>query len=510
MPDELTNTPEDDTAAQGQPKRAKRIPLPPKERMAIERHDMPEQTPEDRRQNFREVPFGYTEEMAQREAQRCLECPNAPCVGGCPVLIDIPGFIVEVALGDYAKASRILKQATSLAAICGRVCPQEEQCEAVCVRGKKGEPVAIGRLERFVADWDREHGGGDLPERQPPTGKRVAVIGSGPSGLTCAGDLARLGHDVVVFEALHAAGGVLRYGIPEFRLPKAIVESEIESVRSLGVKIDLNSVVGKLFTIRELFEEEGFHAVYISTGAGLPVFLNIPGENLIGVFSANEYLTRANLMGAWRGEEATTPIIRSRRVAVIGAGNTAMDSARTALRLGAEHVMIVYRRSRTEMPARIEEIHHAEQEGIDFRLLTAPVRYVGDDNGRLMGLECQRMELGEPDASGRRRPVPVKGSEHLVECDTAIVAVGTSPNPLISSTTPELVYSKWGDVLVDEETRMTALPGVFAGGDIITGAATVIKAMGDGKQAGRNIDLYLRGELDADAIAAKVRASAPS
>lgn len=501
MPEDVQETPE-------RPKREKLIPLSVKERMEIGRHAMPEQDAATRRANFAEVPFGYDEETAREEARRCLECPNAPCIAGCPVLIDIPGFIAQVALGDYAEAARVLKGATSLAAICGRVCPQEEQCEALCVRGKKGEPVAIGRLERFVADWDREKGAGELPKCAPPTGKKVAVIGAGPSGLTCAGDLARLGHAVTIFEALHAAGGVLRYGIPEFRLPKAIVESEIDAVRRMGVKVELNAVIGKLFTVKELLTEEGFDAVYIATGAGLPVFMKIPGENLIGVFSANEYLTRANLMAAWKGDESATPIIRSKRVAVIGAGNTAMDSARTALRLGAEHVMIVYRRSRTEMPARIEEIHHAEQEGIEFRLLTAPIRYIGDESGRLTGMECQQMALGEPDASGRRRPVPVEGSEHILECDTAIVAVGTSSNPLISSTTPEIACNKWGNILIDEETRMSSMPGVFAGGDIVSGAATVINAMGDGKRASQQIDRYLRGDFDANAVAESVKAQA--
>ncbi|MBD3175148.1 MAG: NADPH-dependent glutamate synthase [Armatimonadia bacterium] len=472
--------------------------------MAIERQDMPEQEAEERRGNFSEVPFGYDDDLAQLEAKRCLECPSAPCIAGCPVGIDIPRFVAHVALADYAEAARTLKEASSLAAICGRVCPQEEQCEAVCVRGKTGEPVAIGRLERFVADWEREHPVDD-PEPLPPTGKKVAIIGSGPSGLTAAGDLARKGHKVVIHEALHEPGGVLMYGIPEFRLPKSIVRSEIEAVKRLGADVEVNAVAGRLFTIPELLEEEGFDAVYIATGAGLPVFLNLPGENLIGVFSANEYLTRANLMSAWTYPYTDTPIIQSDRVAVIGAGNTAMDAARTALRLGADHVAIVYRRSRAEMPARIEEIEHAEQEGVEMRLLTNPIEYLGDEDGRLVGLRCVRMELGEPDSSGRRRPIPIEGSEHVYECDTAIVAVGTRPNPLIQSTTPDLLFDKWGRVMIDPETRHTASEGVFAGGDIVSGAATVIAAMGDGKSAARHIHAYLEGELDTAAIIQSIR-----
>ncbi len=491
-------------AGAADPRREKIIPLSPKERMAIGRHPMPSQAPEERCANFNEVPYGYDEETAQLEARRCLECPSAPCVSGCPVGIDIPRFVARVAIADYAEAARVLKEASSLAAVCGRVCPQEEQCEALCLRGKSGEPVAIGRLERFVADWEREHPVED-PAPLAPTGKRVAIIGAGPSGLTAAGDLARAGHKVTIYEALHEAGGVLMYGIPEFRLPKAIVRSEIDAVKRLGVDIEVNAVVGRLFTIPELLGEEGYDAVYIATGAGLPVFLNLPGENLIGVFAANEYLTRANLMSAWKYPYTDTPIIKSTRVAVIGAGNTAMDAARTALRLGADHVAIVYRRSRTEMPARAEEIEHAEEEGIEFRLLTNPVEYRGNEPGRLIGLRCVRMELGEPDESGRRRPIPVAGSEHTYECDTAIVAVGTCPNPLIQSTTPDLLFDKRGRVMIDPETRHASVRGVFAGGDIVSGAATVIAAMGDGKRAAQSINAYLRGELDPEPIMDAIR-----
>jgi len=461
------------------------------ERLKIPRHPMPEQDPKERVRNFREVPYGYTEETARLEAQRCLSCKKRPCIAGCPVLIDIPGFVEKVAEGDFPEAARILKEATSLPAICGRVCPQEDQCELVCVLGKKGEAVAIGRLERFVADWEREHLGIKPPAMAEPTGFKVAVIGSGPAGVTCAGELARMGHQVTIFEALHKPGGVLMYGIPEFRLPKSIVETEINALKDMGVTIELNAVVGKLYTIDELMDEKGFDAVFVGTGAGLPTFLNIPGENLNGVYSANEFLTRSNLMKAYL-PEADTPLRPMKRVGVFGAGNTAMDAARTALRLGADEVLILYRRSRTEMPARIEEIHHAGQEGVQFHLLIAPVRFIGDERGNLTAVECLKMELGEPGPDGRRRPVKIEGSEHIIEIDTAVIAIGNAPNPLVPRTTPGLETDKWGSIVVDEETRMASRPGVFAGGDITSGSATVIKAMGDGKAAAKAIDAYLR------------------
>jgi glutamate synthase (NADPH/NADH) small chain len=404
--------------------------------------------------------------------------------------IDIPGFIREVAAGNFAEAVRVLKNDNALPAICGRVCPQEEQCEVVCVVGKKFEPVAIGRLERFVADWDMENGTGELPEIPPPTGRKVAVVGAGPAGLTVAGELAKLGHEVTIFEALHKAGGVLVYGIPEFRLPKAIVQKEVDYVQSLGVKIETNVVIGKTYTIDELLHEEGFHAVFIGSGAGLPYFMNIPGENLNGVYSANEYLTRANLMKAYEFPKYDTPIARSRKVAVIGGGNVAMDAARTARRLGAE-VKLIYRRSRKEMPAREEEIHHALEEGIDFNLLTNPLRINGNEKNWVKSMTCIKMELGEPDASGRRRPVPIEGSEFEVECDTVVVSIGNGANPLIPQTTPGLKVNKWGNIIADETTGATSLPGVFAGGDIVIGAATVILAMGAGKTAARAMHEYL-------------------
>jgi len=461
-----------------------------KERMKIPRQGMQEQDPKVRASNFDEVPLGYTPEQARMEAMRCIQCKNPACVEGCPVEVDIPGFIQLILAGDFSGAARRIKNTNALPAVCGRVCPQEVQCEQRCVRGKKGEPVAIGRLERFVADYERAQGEIVIPEKAAPTGKRVAVVGSGPSGLTVAGDLVKFGHEVTIFEALHKPGGVLVYGIPEFRLPKAIVAAEVDYLQRLGVKIETSAVIGKIETIDELLEE-GFDAVYIGTGAGLPTFMNIPGENLNGIYSANEYLTRSNLMKAYRFPEYDTPIVRGRNVAVIGGGNVAMDSARTAMRLGAEHVYLIYRRSRVEMPARDEEIHHAEEEGIELNLLTDPVRYIGDDGGWVLGVECLRMELGEPDSSGRRRPIPIKGSEFTMRIDTAVVAIGAGANPLVQSTTPGLETNKWNYIVADEETGQTSREGVFAGGDIVTGAATVILAMGAGRKAARAIHEYL-------------------
>ncbi len=455
------------------------------------RQKMPEQSAEERVKNFREVPYGYPPETAKIEAARCLQCKTAPCRQGCPVEVRIPEFIRKIREGDFAEANRIIKGDNALPAVCGRVCPQEDQCEKLCVLAKKGESVAIGRLERFAADY----GLAQAPETPPPaapTGRRVAVVGAGPAGLTCAGDLARLGHEVTIFEAFHAPGGVLVYGIPEFRLPKAIVQAEVDALKRAGVKIELNAVIGKVETIDELLAE-GFDAVFIGTGAGLPNFMGIPGENLGGVYSANEYLTRSNLMKAYRFPDFDTPIIRSRRVAVVGGGNVAMDAARTALRLGAEEVRLVYRRSREEMPARIEEIHHAEEEGVRFELLTNPIEILGDDQGRTRGMRCLRMKLGEPDASGRRRPVPMPGSEFEVELDTVIIAIGNTPNPLIPSTTPDLKVGSHGTIVADKETGLTSKARIFAGGDIVTGAATVIEAMGAGKRAARAIHAQLMG-----------------
>ena len=459
----------------------------------MEKTPMPEQDPLRRASNFEEVALGYTEEMAVNEAQRCLHCKNRPCVSGCPVNVQIPDFIDRIVSGDYEGAYQTIAQTSSLPAVCGRVCPQETQCEAKCVRGIKGEPVAIGRLERFVAD---RHMAADTvqdglqPPAAAPNGHKVAVVGSGPAGLTCAGDLARLGYSVTVFEAFHTAGGVLMYGIPEFRLPKTIVQREVDNLRRMGVEIETNMVVGRVLSIDELFEG-GYEAVFVGSGAGLPGFMGIPGEGLLGVMSANEFLTRINLMKAYR-EEYDTPIPHFRRVAVVGGGNVAMDAARCAKRLGAENVYIVYRRGEAEMPARLEEIHHAKEEGIEFRFLTAPVQVLGDESGHVTGLECVTMELGEPDDSGRRRPVPVEGSNHVLEVDGAIAAIGNSPNPLIRSTTPGLEANRRGCLVVDEDTLRTTREGVYAGGDAVTGAATVILAMGAGKHAARSIDEYIR------------------
>ena len=462
--------------------------LTPKERMAIERTTMPEQAAQDRATNFQEVNQGLVEAAAIREAARCIQCKNHPCIAGCPVAVRIPEFLEQVAAGDFAAAAEILQADNALPATTGRVCPQETQCEAVCVRGKKGQPVAIGWLERFVADWAAEHG---APPTAPAerTGQKVAIVGSGPGGLTAAGQLARMGHDVHVFEALHAPGGVLRYGIPEFRLPKRIVDREVANLEALGVIVECNVIVGKTITIQEILSE--FDACFIANGAGLPMFLNIPGENLKGVYSANEYLTRVNLMGAYRADSAT-PVYRARGVSVVfGGGNTAMDSVRTSKRLGATRAVLAYRRSRAEMPARAEEVHHAEQEGIELMFLVSPVEILGDGDGWVRGIRLQRMELGEPDDSGRRRPVPIPGSEFELPAEVAIVAIGTRANPLLTATCPELKLNRWGNIEVDEN-QMTSMPGVFAGGDIVRGGATVILAMGDGKRAAASIDQYLR------------------
>ena len=450
-----------------------------------------EQEPQVRAKNFDEVCYGYTLEEAQAEASRCLNCKNAQCMKGCPVSINIPGFIQQIKEGNIEEAYNIISQSSALPAVCGRVCPQETQCEGKCIRGIKGEAVAIGKLERFVADYAMEHGLKPKKEKES-NGIKVAVIGSCPSGLTCAGDLAKLGYDVTIFEALHQAGGVLVYGIPEFRLPKdRVVAKEIENVKALGVKIETNVVVGRSVTIDELMEKEGFRAVFIGSGAGLPRFMNIPGETLNGVFSANEYLTRSNLMKSFR-EDSTTPIMKSKKVAVVGGGNVAMDAARTALRLGAE-VHIVYRRGEEELPARVEEVHHAKEEGIIFDLLTNPVEIIGDENGWVKAIKCVKMELGEPDESGRRSPVEVKGSEFEIDVDTVIMSLGTSPNPLISMTTKGLETNKRKCIVAEENTGKTSREGVYAGGDAVTGAATVILAMGAGKEAAKAIDEFING-----------------
>lgn len=456
------------------------------------KHEMPAQDPKVRVTNFKEVALGYSEETALAEANRCLNCKKPKCKEGCPVDVPIPEFISKIKEQDYMGAIQVIKSKNSLPAVCGRVCPQESQCENFCLVGKKGDPVGIGRLERFVADYELAQGS-EPGEKMPPTGKRVAIVGSGPAGLTAAGDLAKLGHEVAVFEALHVAGGVLMYGIPEFRLPKAVVQAEIQKIRELGVDIQTNYVIGKLDSVDELLEQ-GFDAVFLGTGAGLPYFMNIPGENFNGVYSANEFLTRTNLMKAYQFPDYITPVKVGDRVAVIGAGNVAMDSARTALRLGAKESYIVYRRSEKEMPARHEEIEHAVEEGVKFALLTSPVEFHGDENGNLTGMTCIKFELGEPDASGRRRPVPVEGSEYYMQIDNVVMALGQGPNPLVPRTTPGLELTRKGNIVADEETGATSKTGVFAGGDIVTGAATVIMAMGAGKQAAKAIDEYLKSK----------------
>jgi glutamate synthase (NADPH/NADH) small chain len=467
-------------------------PTAPPKKLNLNREEMPKQPSEVRRRNFREVALGYPLETARAEASRCIQCKKPFCISGCPVEIDIPGFIKHVASGDLPQAVRILKSKNCLPAICGRVCPQEEQCEVKCLLEKKGAPVAIGRLERFVADWEAAQGKMEMPDIPKSTGKKVAVIGSGPAGVTVAGDLIKLGHAVTVYEALHEPGGVLTYGIPEFRLPKAIVKREVDYVRALGVELVLNFVVGLTKTLDKILEE--FDAVFIGTGAGLPWFMDIPGENLNGVYSANEYLTRMNLMRGFLYPRSDTPIKKQTRVAVVGGGNVAMDCARTALRLGAGEVRIVYRRSRQELPARLEEVENAEEEGVIFEFLTLPTRYVGDADGWIREMEALKMQLGEPDASGRRRPVKIEGSEYLTPVDAAVCAIGNSPNPLIPRTTPDLTIGKNGNIVADEKTGKTSKDRVWAGGDIVTGAATVILAMGAGRVAARSMHEALTGE----------------
>ena len=458
--------------------------------MSMTKVPMPTQEGNVRKNNFEEVALGYTKEQAMEEAQRCLHCPTKPCISGCPVSVNIPDFIEQVKNGEFEKAYQIIHQTSSLPAVCGRVCPQETQCESKCVRGVKGEAVAIGRLERFVADWHREHVK-DVPEKQPSNGHKVAVVGAGPAGLTCAGDLAKKGYQVSVFEALHVAGGVLMYGIPEFRLPKEIVQHEINGLKEMGVDIQTNTVVGRTESVDDLFEE-GYESVFIGSGAGLPNFMNMPGENLKGVYSANEFLTRCNLMKAYK-EDADTPIQHPKRAVIVGGGNVAMDAARCAKRLGVEEVTIVYRRSMEELPARKEEVEHAQEEGIKFQLLTNPVQVLGDEEGWVKGIECVSMELGEPDASGRRRPTEIKGSNFVIDIDCMIMAIGTSPNPLIRSTTEGLDTNRKG-CLVADENGATTREGVFAGGDAVTGAATVIMAMGAGKTAAKAIDEYIQNK----------------
>ncbi len=466
--------------------------IPVKERMKIPRQKMPERAPEVRDRNFREVNLGLKAEAARREAQRCLDCANPSCVSGCPVAIDIPSFVKLIEKGEFVASLRTIKETNSLPAICGRVCPQETQCEEVCnLKKATGVPVAIGNLERFVSDVERTQGTVFVPTIPPSTGKKVAVIGAGPAGLTVAGELAKKGHKVTIFEALHIAGGVLVYGIPEFRLPKSILKAEVDYLEKLGVELKMSFVVGKTATIDDL-RKDGYDAFFIGTGAGLPNFMRIPGENLIGVYSANEYLTRVNLMRAYDFPAYDTPVFRGKRVAVIGGGNVAMDSVRTAKRLGADLAAIIYRRSRHEMPAREEEVKHAEEEGIEFHFLTTPIRYIGDSDNKVKAMECLRMELGEPDSSGRRRPVPIEGSEFTTEVDMVVVAIGQSPNPLMAQTTPDLKVGKWGNLEVDWTTMATSIPGVYAGGDIVRGGATVILAMGDGRLAAQEIDKYLK------------------
>ncbi|MFA5779385.1 MAG: NADPH-dependent glutamate synthase [Elusimicrobiota bacterium] len=465
----------------------------------IPRQKMPVQDAKERIKNFSSVALGYSEEQAVLEAKRCIQCKKPTCMGGCPVEVDIPGFIKKIAEKNFPEAIKILKNKNNLPAICGRVCPQETQCEIKCVLAKKGQPVAIGRLERFAADWEMKQGREQRAEsreqraesREQRAGIKVAVAGSGPAGLTCAADLAKMGYDVTIFESLHETGGVLMYGIPEFRLPKKIVKTEIDYIKSLGVNIKTNVLIGKTKTVQELFDE-GYKAIFVGTGAGLPQFLGIPGENLNRIYSANEFLTRANLMKAYKFPEYDTPIDIGKKVAVIGAGNVAMDAARVSLRLGADEVIIVYRRTEKEMPARLEEIEHAKEEGVKLHLLTAPVRFIGDENNNVTGMECLKMELGEPDSSGRRRPVPIKNSEFKFDVDTVVMAIGQSPNPLLPKTIRGLQVGKHGNIITDEKTGATSIPGIFAGGDIATGASTVIEAMGAGKRAARAIDEYIK------------------
>ncbi len=475
--------------------RLRSAPVTPKVRMQIPPQDMPAQDPSERRHNMDEVALGYTPARAMLEAERCLQCKNAPCIAGCPVRIDIPGFIGKVKGGDFLGAGKIIKKTNLLPSICGRVCPQETQCQAPCTVGKAlhsvGKAVQIGRLERFVADYERTHGAVEVPHVAPPTGRKVAIVGAGPAGLTCAADVRREGHDVTIFEAFHKSGGVMVYGIPEFRLPKVLVQSEAEVLESMGVDFELNFLVGRTRPLLSLLHEDGYDAVFIGTGAGLPKFMDIPGENLVGVFSANEYLTRANLLKAYMRGQAGTPIYPSRRVAVLGGGNVAMDSARMALRLGAEEVRVLYRRTREEMPARAEEVEHAIEEGIIFDFLKSPTRVLGDDKGRVAALEVLSYELGEPDDSGRRRPVPIRGSEEVMPFDTVIVAIGNESNPLISQTTPQLQVDRHGHIIVDERQK-TSIERVYAGGDIVLGSATVILAMGEGRQAAQAINEILQ------------------
>ncbi len=461
-----------------------------KKKLTPTKTPMPEQPPEERVRNFYEVPIGYTPEQAMAEAERCIQCKKPLCVGGCPVNINIPWFIKFIAEGKFLEAAHKLKETNGLPAVCGRVCPQEDQCEKVCIVGRKGDPVSIGRLERFAADFERDHGEVAVPVIPTSTGKKIAVVGAGPAGLTVAGDMIKKGHKVTVFEALHTPGGVLVYGIPEFRLPKKIVEAEVDYLKRMGVEMRLNAVIGKLETIDEILDD-GYEAVFIATGAGAPKLMHIPGENLVGVYSANEYLTRVNLMKAYQFPDYDTPVLLGRHMVVIGAGNTAMDASRTALRLGPEEVTIVYRRSREEMPARAEEIHHGEEEGLKFQLLTNPVRFIGDHEGKLTAVECVKMELGEPDESGRRRPVAIKGSEFTIEADIAIISVGNDVNPLVPDSAPDMKITKWGTIIIDQETGRTNKRGVFAGGDIVRGGATVILAMGDGRRAANSMHEFL-------------------
>jgi glutamate synthase (NADPH/NADH) small chain len=460
--------------------------------MSLKKVSMPEQDPNVRNRNFLEVALGYTQEQAIEEANRCLQCKTKPCVAGCPVKVQIPEFIKLVAEGNIEAAYHVIKETNSLPAVCGRVCPQESQCEALCVRTKKGESVGIGRLERYVADWYMANREQEV-NRPQSNGKKVAVVGGGPAGLTCAGDLAKEGYEVTIFEAFHAAGGVLMYGIPEFRLPKALVQSEIKTLKDLGVEIRTNMVIGKVMSLDELIEE-GYEAIFVGSGAGLPSFMKIPGENLNGVYSANEFLTRVNLMKAYKFPDCDTPVRVGKNVAVVGGGNVAMDAARSAKRLGAENVYIVYRRSEEELPARVEEVHHAMEEGIKFKLLNNPVEILGTDKGWVKGMTCVKMTLGEMDASGRRRPIVQEGSEHVLDVETVIIAIGQSPNPLITSTTPDLETQNWGGIIVDEPTGLSSKQGVYAGGDVVTGAATVILAMGAGKDAAKAMDTYIKNK----------------